>query len=226
MEIWESLSSRGRHNQFTFHLVCCKRFSELLEQIEREHFVDFSGKKRAQVVNALLTVMEPFLLHQLNLSKSEWELDLKAGKVPFVDDEQELEEARMDRELWVSLDVRIYRLLKKLHESGNNGWSLGDCVEEPGARGRFRWGSFSMAMVLRAALIKCFELLCSLGRDGLVRWVEEWVKTHESKVRPKWDFLKHHMVSLKDTNAKYIALYSDSYRQLHLYHPPPGSKTN
>lgn len=226
MESWNELKDRSRHNQFTFHLVCCERFKEELERVERKHFSDFSGKKRAQVVNAILTIMEPFLLRQLNLEKVRWELDLKAGKVPFVEEPQEREEARMGRELWFLLDVRGYRLIKKLHEAGNNGWSPEDMIKEQGVRDRFRWGSFSMAMILRAVLIKCFDLLERFGRDGLVCWVEEWVKAYESskgaKLRAQCSFYEHHMVSLKEGKAKYIATYSESYRQIHLYHPPPG----
>lgn len=225
MESWNELKERSRHNQFTFHLVCCERFKEELERIERKHFSDFSGKKRAQVVNAILTIMEPFLLRQLNLEKVRWELDLKAGKVPFVEAPQESEEAKMDRELWVLLDVKVYRLIKKLHEAGNNGWSPEDIVKEQGVRGQFRWGSFSMAMILRAVLIKCFELLEMFGRDGLVRWVKEWVEAYESnkgaKLRAQWNCLEHHMVFLKGHKAKYIATYSENYLQIHLYHPPP-----
>lgn len=210
MESWSDLKNRGKQEQCSFHFVCCERFSQKLEQIEREHFADFSGRRRAQVVNALLTVMEPYLLQQLNLKETVWELAQERGKGPICASHREKERLHMDRERWARLDLRVYRLLKKLHEAG--------------VRAGISRGTFSMAMVLRAALILCFELLDSLGRDGLVRWVAEWMKSNK-KCRAEWESLKHHMVSLIPGDAKYIAIYNVDYCQTHLYHPPPDPIT-
>lgn len=215
MEIWERLKYKGGRKQPVFHLVCCDEFAELLKRVEQEHFGDYRGRQRAQVVNALLRVMEPFLLRHLSLPPERWDFSLEAGAVP-VTDEREGRGVFMADELWLLLDCRIYSLLKKVHEAGVKG--------EEGLRS----GTFSMALVLRGLLLRVFGLLDLLGRDGLVRWVEEWVKKHEAdalRSRVGWKHLKHHMGFLLTEKVKYLGLYSESYRHIDFYHPPPGRKT-
>lgn len=218
MEFWERLRYKSGRRQLTFHLVCCEEFEQLLERVEREHFADFEGRQRAQVVNALLMVMEPFLLRHLSLGPGRWDFSLEAGSVPLSEAAGD-KRVFMTEELWVLLDSRIYSLIKKVHEAGVAG----------GSEEALRSGTFSMALVLRGLLIKVFELLDVLGRDGLVRWVKEWLKKHEEVDAPgyweKWKPLKHHMGFLKTKKVKYLGLYSECYRHIDFYHPPPGRKT-
>lgn len=213
MQFWEKYKYKSSNDQFSFHLVCCELFDEELERIERVYFADFSGRKRAQVVNALLNLMEPFLRQHLNIERGGWDFSLPAGEVPLKEPADDEERVYMDRDLWVLLDGHIYRIIKKLHEG----------VESK------RGGTFSMALVLRAVLIKCFELLDAFGRDGLVRWVKRWLKEHEEKrvplYREVWKPLEQHIGFFESKNVKYIALYGETYRQMHLYHPPPGHKS-
>lgn len=205
---WEKFKFRDSNRQFTFHFVCCEKFDSELERIRRVHFADFTGRKRGQVVNALLTLLEPYLRHHLNLSRSMWDLDLEAGEMPMGCGGK-AERGYMERELRVFLDPERYRVIKKLHESVAS----------------HRGGTFSMALVLRAALMRCFALLDELGRDGLVLWVKQWLKDNEKrrgpKFREKWKPITSHMAFFKSNNVKYIALYTENYRQIHLYHPPP-----
>lgn len=217
MSIWRKFRYKSSSNQLSFHLVCCEEFDQLLERVEREHFADFEVKERAQVVNALLTVMEPFLLKHINLDYHRWEFSLSQGEKPLsevIDGER----GKMDQELWILLDPRIYRLLKKVHEAGDRGFR----------ERRKRGGTFSMALVLRGLLIRVFDLLDKLGRDGLLFWLNEWLANYEKvdapNFRARWEPLEYHMVALKRKNVKYIGLYNGNYFQLHLYHPPPDKK--
>lgn len=210
MQFWERLKKRDSEQQFAFHFVCCEKLDKELKRIKERYFGDFNRKKKARVVNGLIRLLEPYLRHHLNLKRSMWDLDLKAGEAPLSNSTSK--RSYMTHELWVLLDLRSYRVIKKLHEGVNS----------------LRGGTFSMALVLRAALIKCFELLDKLGRDGLVSWVKMWLKEHKKKYetafREEWSFSKPHMGSIQSKKVKYIAFYTENYRQLHLYHPPPPSK--
>lgn len=209
MHHWEKFKCKDSKKQFTFHFVCCEKFNYELQRIKREHFADFVGRRRGQVVNAILALLEPYLRHHLNLERSKWDLELEAGEVPLECGDK-VEDVYMERELRVLLDPLNYRVIKKLHESVSFR----------------RGGTFSMALVLRAALLRCFVLLDELGRDGLVQWVKQWLTENEkkrgSRFRERWKPLTSHMAFFKSKNVKYIALYSENYNQIHLYHPPPG----
>lgn len=211
MQFWERFKHKNSDEQFTFHLVCCEMFDRELKRIKERYFADFNRIEQAQVVNALITLLEPYLRHHLNLKRSSWDLNLEVGEAPLDDPEKLDGKSYMDHDLWVLLDLRCYRVIKKLHEAVVS----------------LRGGTFSMALVLRAALLRCFELLDALGRDGLVDWVKQWLKEHEKKRVPafqeEWKIFKPHIGFFQSKNIKYMALYTEDYRQLHLYHPPPAA---
>lgn len=211
MQFWERCRNKDSARQLTFHFVCCEKFSNELMRIKMSYFEDFNRRELAQIVNGLISLLEPYLRHHLNLKRSMWDLDLEAGEA-VMDALEKGERRFMDHDLWVLLDLRSYRVIKKLHEGVNS----------------LRGGTFSMALVLRAVLLRCFGLLDELGRDGLVKWAAEWLKEHNKQkvpaFRKEWKVFEPHIGFLQSKNVKYIALYTENYRQLHLYHPPPAQK--
>lgn len=213
MQFWERFRYKNREQQLSFHLVCCAELDEWLDKIEETYFADFESKERAQVVNALLTAVEPVLLRQLNLDSYEWEFSLTEGESPL-SESRNGEKVLMKQEMRVLLDKRIYRLLKKLHEAGDRGFLMK----------RPQGGTFSMALVLRAVLVSVFRLLEVVGRDGLLLWVKEWQENYEKENEGETRRISHHMVAFKGNNVKFISHYDDDYRYLHLFHPPPDKE--
>lgn len=89
---------------------------------------------------------------------------------------------------------------------------------------RQQGGTFSMALVLRAVLVKVCRLLEVLGRDGLLLWVKEWLVNYEKENEGDSRRLSRHMVALENKKVNFIDLYEEDYQHLHLYHPPPDKK--
>lgn len=211
MYSWNELKRLGiRGEKYTFHLVCYVDLKEELERVKSEFFGDFDRRESAELINNILTVLEPFLLHQINLRKG---MDNDSANKPPRREQESKRPVVMDEHLWIYLDVYNYRLLKKFHEAG-----AGELCPS---------GTFSMALVLRSLLVMTLDLISRLGRDGFLHWVEQWLEQYEKfqapKFREKWKGFEQHMMLLKERNVKYIGLYSGGLSQIHLYHPPPES---
>lgn len=209
MYSWNELKRLGiRGDRYTFHLVCYTGLKEELARVKSEFFGDFNRRERAELVNNLLTVLEPFLLHHINLRKG---MNIDSANRSPQKGQDEKGQVAMDEHLWIYLDVYNYRLLKKFHEAG---------VGEPCPA-----GTYSMALVLRSLLVLVLDLISRLGRDGFLNWVKQWLEQYEKfqepKFREEWKDFEQHMMLLKARNVKYIGLYSGGLFQIHLYRPPP-----
>lgn len=195
-----------------FHMLCYRYTVERLLPKVRNLF---RGDNLSRFVNSYLRKMEPMLVHHMNLEPMQWEFSLKWGNEPkefeyIYDDEGrcvgKIAET-MTEHLYVKLDYRNYKLLKKFHEACN---------------------TYSMAKILRAVLTFCLDGIERLGAGVFWRKVREWVKKNckefADKIIPLPNYIAAHMLRSKDAPPEMISEYAGDYihKEIKYYHPPPG----
>lgn len=167
----------------------------------------FSNGNLSSMVCMFMRRMERFLLYHMNLESEHWVLNLAAGNsLP----EERDSELKMTEHLYIKLDLRCYKLLKKMHEACN---------------------TFSMAMLLRSIICFCLDGLDRYSglNGGFWRWLREWeranIKSDEPEVCAHCPLLSSHMLRFGGDSTVKLALYNMDYRQNTIlsFLPPPGN---
>lgn len=207
-----------------FHLVC---YSWMVDRMKSRVEDLFNVDNLSKMVNMFIWRLERFLVYHMNITPGRsWILDLIRGNplprdsncTEFEPDKdgklkQRRRSDRMTEHLYIRLDFRCYKLLKKMHEACN---------------------TFSMASLLRSIICFCLDGLDFYQGVGgnFWRWLKEWeranLKREKPKACPDCTLFSSHMLRYKGDAAVKLALYTYDYGQKAILscHPPPLKSGN